>query len=109
MEIERILPIAMMNRWLMLLVFLVFPLLGAAGVRSDAVRHAFAKAQPCPSTGKPTLPCPGYIIDHLKPLCAGGLDAVENMQWQTVADAKKKDVFEVEACACMRMHAQGSP
>ena len=70
--------------------------------RSDAARQAFAKAVPCPSTGRAALPCPGYIIDHLVPLCFGGADRPENMQWQTVADAKKKDVFEKQACACRR-------
>ena len=72
--------------------------------RSDAARHAFAKATPCPSSGLPTLPCPGYIIDHLVPLCFGGADRPDNMQWQTVSDAKKKDVFEKQACACRRGH-----
>jgi hypothetical protein len=33
----------------------------------------------------------GYIIDHVKSLCAGGPDDPGNMQWQTVSDAKVKD------------------
>lgn len=70
--------------------------------RSNAVRYAFAKANTCPSTGKAGLPCPGYVIDHIVPLCAGGADAVGNMQWQTVMNGKLKDAFERRACACLK-------
>lgn len=66
--------------------------------RSQAARTAFVKLHACPSTGKHALPCPGYIIDHVKPLCAGGADKPANMQWQTVADAKKKDAHERKEC-----------
>ncbi len=27
---------------------------------------------------------PGFVVDHILPLCAGGADAVSNMQWQPV-------------------------
>ena len=37
---------------------------------------------------------PGYVIDHVKPLCHGGPDDVANMQWQTRAEAKAKDLWE---------------
>ena len=36
------------------------------------------------------------------PLCAGGADAVENLQWQSVADAKAKD--KIERAQCRRAH-----
>jgi hypothetical protein len=36
------------------------------------------------------------------PLCAGGADATWNMQWQTVADGKAKDVTERQACGRQR-------
>ena len=48
------------------------------------------------------MPCPGYIIDHVTPLCAGGSDKPTNMQWQTVADAKAKDRIEREQCRVRR-------
>ena len=32
--------------------------------------------------------CPGWVVDHVKALACGGADRSENMQWQTVADAK---------------------
>ncbi len=31
---------------------------------------------------------------HIIPLCKGGADAVWNMQWQTIQDAKAKDKWE---------------
>ncbi len=37
---------------------------------------------------------PGYVVDHKCPISVGGLDIVENMQYQTIADAKLKDKFE---------------
>ena len=43
---------------------------------------------PCPSTGRTTGACPGYRKDHIVALACGGPDAVSNMQWQTVRDAK---------------------
>jgi len=62
--------------------------------RSKAAIASFKKQHPCPSTGKTTGACKGYVIDHVKPLKGGGEDAPENMQWQTVADAKAKDKIE---------------
>jgi hypothetical protein len=38
--------------------------------------------------------CPGHVIDHVTPLKRGGPDQPENMQWQTLADAREKDRSE---------------
>jgi len=62
--------------------------------RSRAVLRAFQWEHPCPSTGLRTGACPGYIKDHVIALCDGGPDAVSNLQWQTVEDAKIKDRTE---------------
>ena len=62
--------------------------------RSEQAKHDFRKSHPCPSTGKSSGSCPGYVIDHVTPLKRGGADAPENMQWQTQADAKLKDRWE---------------
>jgi hypothetical protein len=70
----------------------------ASGHRSLEVKHEFQRHHPCPSTGRPTCPCPGYIKDHIVPLARGGLDAVSNMQWQTIAAAKAKDRWETKGC-----------
>ena len=56
--------------------------------RDKKVRQAFAR-----QTGY-THGRPGYVIDHVVPLACGGADAVGNLQWQTVADAKAKDRTE---------------
>ena len=62
--------------------------------RSAAAKDAFKRQQPCPSSGKSSGPCPGYVIDHIKPLECGGADSPANMQWQTIADGKAKDKTE---------------
>jgi hypothetical protein len=67
--------------------------------RNAGARHHFKQLHPCPATGRPTGKCPGYVIDHVKPLACGGADAPSNMQWQTVAEAKAKDKWERIGCA----------
>jgi 5-methylcytosine-specific restriction endonuclease McrA len=62
--------------------------------RSAAAKNEFKHSHPCPSTGKPTGGCPGYVVDHVTPLECGGADAASNMQWQTVAEGKAKDKTE---------------
>jgi len=56
--------------------------------RSEAAKHNFMK-----QTGYPNGR-PGYVIDHIIPLKKGGCDCPENMQWQTIEDAKAKDKWE---------------
>lgn len=70
----------------------------AAPVRSKQARAEFQRAAPCPATGKARGPCPGYVVDHIVPLCAGGADDPSNMAWQTAADAKVKDRAERAQC-----------
>ena len=62
--------------------------------RSSAAKAAFERENPCPSTGEPRGPCPGYIVDHIIALKRGGPDDPSNMQWQTIEDAKAKDKIE---------------
>lgn len=71
----------------------------SAAERSRAARAAFQRLNPCPATGLPRGACPGYVVDHVEPLCAGGLDDPVNMQWQTVEEAKIKDREERRLCA----------
>jgi len=47
--------------------------------RDPAQRAAFMHEHPCPSTGKTKGRCPSYVVDHIKPLCAGGADRLSNM------------------------------
>ena len=71
----------------------------AGAPRSTAAKHAFQRLNPCPSTGERRGSCPGYVIDHIRPLCAGGPDDPSNMAWQTIQDAKAKDREERRECA----------
>ena len=70
--------------------------------RSARQVRAFRILYPCPATGHPRGACPGWVVDHVVPLCAGGADHPHNMQWQSAADAKVKDRDEIALCARMR-------
>lgn len=50
-------------------------------IRSSAVRSAFQKLWPCPSTGLPAGACPGWSRDHILPMVCGGCDSIANMAW----------------------------
>ena len=63
-------------------------------IRSQEAKREFKREHPCPSTGKSSCPCPGYVIDHVQALKHGGADAPSNMQWQTVEYAKAKDKWK---------------
>jgi len=62
--------------------------------RSAKAKADFKRQQPCPSTGRSTGACPGYVIDHINPLKRGGADRPSNMQWQTKEAAREKDKTE---------------
>lgn len=81
---------------------LLLALAAFAGPRSAAERLAFQRENPCPSTGQRRGSCPGYVIDHIEPLCAGGRDHRSNMQYQTVADGLTKDRDEWRLCRSLR-------
>lgn len=76
-----------------------------AAARSAAEVRAFKRENPCPSTGQPRGACPGWIVDHIIPLCAGGADAPSNMQWQTKQDALSKDKEEWRTCRMLKKQA----
>ena len=66
--------------------------------RSQKAKNLFKYTHPCPATNRNKGSCPGYIIDHIKPLSCGGADDPSNMQWQTKAEAKDKDKWERKGC-----------
>jgi hypothetical protein len=63
---------------------------------------AFKVQQPCPATGQARGACPGFVVDHIMPLCAGGLDGAANMQWQPADEAKAKDRVERVQCRALK-------
>src|SRR6267154_2150227 len=66
--------------------------------RSPSARRDFQRSNPCPSTGRTSGACPGYVVDHVLALVCGGEDDPSNMQWQTTAAAKAKDRIERDGC-----------
>jgi hypothetical protein len=90
-----------MKLWLIPLLFV-----SLAAVQEPAtpgIRHSATARQFMKDTGYPNGR-PGWIVDHIVPLCAGGADTPTNMQWQTKADSLKKDAFERQLCALMRKY-----
>lgn len=67
--------------------------------RSAKAKVEFKYQNPCPATGARKGSCPGYVVDHIEPLCAGGADTAGNMQWQTIAEGKLKDKAERKQCS----------
>ncbi len=70
--------------------------------RSASVVRQFKKQNPCPANGNTKGPCPGYVVDHIHPLCHCGDDAVYNMQWQNLEDDKAKNRLERAMCNELR-------
>jgi hypothetical protein len=72
--------------------------------RSHKVRSAFMRLHPCPDGPDKgsTKRCRGWIIDHICPLQCCGLDSIDNLQWQSKADAKAKDRTEIACKDCCR-------
>lgn len=54
-------------------------------IRSRAVLRQFARVFPCPANLKPVPSCPGWAIDHVVSLAAGGCDSQSNLQWLPAA------------------------
>ena len=77
------------------------PLRDSAGkiLRSRAAVAKFKSHNACPITGRRVGACVGYVVDHKQPLCADGVDAPENMQWQTIDLSRKKDRIEIALCS----------
>jgi len=76
--------------------------LGQPIVRSAAETAAFKRENPCPSTGLRRGACPGWQIDHVRPLCAGGLDHRSNMGWLNVDDHRFKTLVDARECRKLR-------
>jgi len=69
-----------------------YPCQGAGQHRSKAVVREFMRLTPCPG-GKDkgrTDRCRGYEADHVCALSCCGIDAVQNLQWLTKEQNRKK-------------------
>lgn len=69
--------------------------------RSSTERYRFQRDNPCPAVTVPEprrRACPGYVVDHIVPLCAGGEDHRRNMQWLTVEQHREKNAEELKRC-----------
>ena|ERR1700730_8146270 len=60
--------------------------------RSGAARQAFER-QTGYANGRP-----GYIVEHIVPLSCGGTDTPSNMQWLTLAEARRKNQLARDRC-----------
>src|SRR5512143_3876426 len=78
------------------------PCPGKGQHRSQGAKAAFRHAHPCPAgiDQGSTRRCRGYIIDHICPLACCGLDAPQNMQWQSKRASKAKDRWELSCVTC---------
>ncbi|EER61522.1 HNH endonuclease [Acidovorax delafieldii 2AN] len=85
-------------RWLLILLALTSLDATARIDRDRAQVRAFRAENPYPATGRTRGACPGYHVDHITPLCAGGADRPENMQWITREDHRFKTLVDVREC-----------
>jgi hypothetical protein len=85
-----------MTRVLLLVCLLTATLDAQPARRSRPLLETFKQATGYPH-GRP-----GHLIDHVIPLCAGGADALTNLQWQERRASYRKDVYERQLCAAMK-------
>lgn len=77
---------------------LVLALPAVAIERSAAAVREFRAAHACPATARHRGACPGFQVDHVRPLCAGGEDLSRNMQWISVENHRWKTFVDVREC-----------
>lgn len=77
--------------------------------RDRAQVRAFRAENPCPATGLVHGACPGWHVDHVLPLCAGGGDRPSNMQWITKEDHRFKTLVDERECRKARRAAAQRP
>lgn len=77
---------------------------GALARSATAVRE-YRAAHACPTTARHRGPCPGFQVDHVRALCAGGEDLATNMQWLSLEDHRWKTFVDVRECRKLRRGA----
>ena len=83
---------------------LLFLVVAGAMARDPGQVRKFRAENACPATNLFTGACPGWVVDHAWPLCAGGKDDPSNMRWQEYKESLKKDILERMLCKCMAEH-----
>ena len=84
---------------LLVLLAILMPLAADAEIKRDRAQvRSFRAEHPCPATGRTRGACPGWHVDHVTPLCAGGPDSPDNMQWITREDHRFKTLVDVREC-----------
>jgi hypothetical protein len=87
------------HRCLCLLMLCVLSAQTHARIERDRAQvRAFRAEHPCPATGRTRGACPGWHVDHVIALCAGGDDRPSNMQWITKEDHRFKTLVDVREC-----------
>jgi hypothetical protein len=77
-------------------------------LRSQAQVVKFKRTHVCPSSGlKTAASCKGYVVNHIKPLCACGADVPSNMEYQSIAAAKISDIKEKALCKKLTAKTSG--
>lgn len=83
-----------MRHFIIALILLFASIDLSAACRSQAPVREFKLSHVCPSTGKKSLKCPGFVVDHVCALAQGGKDIPQNMQYQSSVESKAKDRIE---------------
>ena len=73
---------------------MMLAIVASATTRDRTQVYKFRATHPCPANGSLHGACPGYVVDHIIALECGGRDIPQNMQFQTIAAAKLKDIQE---------------
>jgi hypothetical protein len=73
--------------------------------RDRQVPRRYQLIVPCPSTGLLAGACPGWSVDHVRPLSRCGCDSVDNVQWlkntiKSCAGTECKDRWELKIYSC---------
>jgi hypothetical protein len=94
-----------MRRSIIALLAVLATLAATSAIARDPKQvRAYRSAHPCPVTQQTTGPCPGWVVDHIIPLCAGGADHPSNLRWLERETARIKDPRDASTCAALRRY-----
>lgn len=95
--------VRLLTGWLSLTLLAALALPALARIpRSSSAVAEFKRQHPCPVNGAKRGPCPGWEVDHIEALCAGGSDTAGNMQWLTKQAHAQKTKRDVMLCRLLK-------